>query len=99
MHGRRIRVRAAITDGDEPLAEARAALLHVPLEHFLADARRPRGGRALARAQHDLADAADGGGSSAAARELSSETSGARSGVVCARSIRSGSAPSSSAKS
>jgi acyl-coenzyme A thioesterase PaaI-like protein len=35
-HGRRIRVRAAITDGDEPLAEARAAMLHVPLEHFLA---------------------------------------------------------------
>jgi acyl-coenzyme A thioesterase PaaI-like protein len=35
-HGRRIRVRAAITDGDERLAEARAAMLHVPLEHFLA---------------------------------------------------------------
>ncbi len=35
-HGRRIRVRASITDGDERLAEARAAMLHVPLEHFLA---------------------------------------------------------------
>jgi acyl-CoA thioesterase FadM len=34
-HGRRIRVRASITDGDERLAEARAAMLHVPLEHFL----------------------------------------------------------------
>ena len=38
-HGRRIRVRASITDGDEPLAEARAAMLHVPLEHFLATPR------------------------------------------------------------
>jgi acyl-coenzyme A thioesterase PaaI-like protein len=35
-HGRRIHVRGALTDGDEPLAEARAAFLHVPLEHFLA---------------------------------------------------------------
>jgi acyl-CoA thioesterase FadM len=34
--GRRIRVRADLVDGDEPLAEARAAFLHVPLEHFLA---------------------------------------------------------------
>lgn len=34
--GRRIHVRARLTDGDEALAEARAALLHVPLEHFLA---------------------------------------------------------------
>ena len=33
--GRRIHVDAAITDGDERLAECRAALLHVPLEHFL----------------------------------------------------------------
>ncbi len=37
--------------------------------------------------------------SSVAARELSSETSGARSGVVCARSMRAGSAPSSRARS
>jgi len=33
--GRRIRVRARLTDGDENLAEARGAFLHVPLEHFL----------------------------------------------------------------
>jgi acyl-coenzyme A thioesterase PaaI-like protein len=34
--GRRIRVEAELTDGTENLAEARAAFLHVPLEHFLA---------------------------------------------------------------
>jgi acyl-coenzyme A thioesterase PaaI-like protein len=34
--GRRIHVRGSLTDGDENLAEARAAFLHVPLEHFLA---------------------------------------------------------------
>ena len=34
--GRRIRVRGTLADGDEPLAEARAAFLHVPLAHFLA---------------------------------------------------------------
>jgi acyl-CoA thioesterase FadM len=34
--GRRIRVDGALSDGDEILAEARAAFLHVPLEHFLA---------------------------------------------------------------
>jgi acyl-coenzyme A thioesterase PaaI-like protein len=34
--GRRIRASGDVTDGDEPLAEARAAFLHVPLEHFLA---------------------------------------------------------------
>jgi acyl-coenzyme A thioesterase PaaI-like protein len=33
--GRRIRIEGRIVDGDEPLAEARAAFLHVPLEHFL----------------------------------------------------------------
>jgi acyl-CoA thioesterase FadM len=33
--GRRLHVDGAITDGAEPLAECRAALLHVPLEHFL----------------------------------------------------------------
>ncbi|HST17102.1 MAG TPA: PaaI family thioesterase [Gaiellaceae bacterium] len=36
VHGRRLHVDARITGGDEPLAEARAALLHVPFEHFLA---------------------------------------------------------------
>jgi acyl-coenzyme A thioesterase PaaI-like protein len=34
--GRRIRIRGELLDGDETLAEARAAFLHVPLEHFLA---------------------------------------------------------------
>jgi acyl-coenzyme A thioesterase PaaI-like protein len=34
--GRRIHVRGELTDGAEPLAEARAAFLHVPLAHFLA---------------------------------------------------------------
>jgi acyl-coenzyme A thioesterase PaaI-like protein len=33
--GRRIHVRARLTDGDENLAEARGAFVHVPLEHFL----------------------------------------------------------------
>jgi acyl-coenzyme A thioesterase PaaI-like protein len=34
--GRRIHVEGRLLDGDEPLAEARAAFLHVRLEHFLA---------------------------------------------------------------
>jgi len=34
--GRRLRVRGEIVDGAGVLAEARAAFLHVPLEHFLA---------------------------------------------------------------
>ena len=34
--GRRIRVRGELVNGTEILAEARAAFLHVPLEHFLA---------------------------------------------------------------
>ena len=34
--GRRIRVGAVLVAGDDVLAEARAAFLHVPLEHFLA---------------------------------------------------------------
>ena len=35
--GRRVRVRAELLDGaDQVLADARAAFLHVPLEHFLA---------------------------------------------------------------
>jgi acyl-coenzyme A thioesterase PaaI-like protein len=33
--GRRLHVHGALTDGDSPLAECRAALLHVPFEHFL----------------------------------------------------------------
>jgi acyl-coenzyme A thioesterase PaaI-like protein len=34
--GRRLHVEASLSDGDDILAEARAAFLHVPLEHFLA---------------------------------------------------------------
>jgi acyl-coenzyme A thioesterase PaaI-like protein len=34
--GRRIHVDGRLRDGDEILAEAKAAFLHVPLEHFLA---------------------------------------------------------------
>ena len=33
--GRRIHVVGSLTDGDEVLAEVKAAFLHVPLEHFL----------------------------------------------------------------
>ena len=34
--GRRIHVRAELADGDAVVADARAAFVHVPLEHFLA---------------------------------------------------------------
>jgi len=34
--GRRLHVDGELTDGDDVLAEARAAFRHVPLEHFLA---------------------------------------------------------------
>lgn len=34
--GRRLHIRGEILDGDDVLAEARAAFLHVPLKHFLA---------------------------------------------------------------
>jgi acyl-coenzyme A thioesterase PaaI-like protein len=34
-HARRIHVDGELVDGDEVLAEARAAFVHVPLEHFL----------------------------------------------------------------
>src|SRR5713101_8815881 len=45
--GRRLHVDGELTDGSDVLAEARAAFLHVPLEHFLATpegraSRRPR---------------------------------------------------------
>jgi acyl-coenzyme A thioesterase PaaI-like protein len=39
VSGRRLHVSAAISDGAERLAECKAALLHVPFEHFLATAR------------------------------------------------------------
>jgi acyl-coenzyme A thioesterase PaaI-like protein len=35
VNGRRLHVDGRISDGDEVLAECKAALLHVPLEHFL----------------------------------------------------------------
>ncbi|MBA3365354.1 MAG: PaaI family thioesterase [Actinobacteria bacterium] len=47
--GRRIRVRAELLDGDEVLAEARAAFLHVPLQHFLATPEGRAAGDAWAR--------------------------------------------------
>jgi acyl-coenzyme A thioesterase PaaI-like protein len=34
-HGRRLHVNATLGDGAEAFAECKAALLHVPLEHFL----------------------------------------------------------------
>ena len=60
VRGRRLHVEARITDGDESLAEARVALLHVPFEHFLAT---PEGRAAAERfSAKDAADAPDGGG-------------------------------------
>ena len=44
--GRRLHVDADLTDGSDVLAEARAAFLHVPLEHFLGTPE----GRAAAKA-------------------------------------------------
>jgi acyl-coenzyme A thioesterase PaaI-like protein len=52
-HGRRIRVQAALSDGDERLAEARAAFLHVPLEHFLATPEGRAAAEAWRRRQDD----------------------------------------------
>ena len=43
---RRLHVDASLSDGDEPLAECKAALLHVPLAHFL---QTPEGRAAAAR--------------------------------------------------
>jgi acyl-coenzyme A thioesterase PaaI-like protein len=48
-HGRRIRVRGVLSDGDEALAEARAAFLHVPLAHFLATPEGRAAGKAWRR--------------------------------------------------
>jgi acyl-CoA thioesterase FadM len=45
-HARRIHVDGKLVDGDDVVAEARAAFVHVPLEHFL---RTPEG-RAAAEA-------------------------------------------------
>ena len=46
VRDRRLHVDASLTDGDEPLAECKAALLHVPLAHFL---QTPEGRAAAAR--------------------------------------------------
>jgi acyl-CoA thioesterase FadM len=48
--GRRLHIDAAITDGAESFAECRAAMLQVPLEHFLAT---PEGRAAAARFERD----------------------------------------------
>jgi hypothetical protein len=55
--GRRIHTTGAIVDGDEPLAEARVALLHVPLQHFLST---PEGRAAAERLRHASRDDPDG---------------------------------------
>jgi acyl-coenzyme A thioesterase PaaI-like protein len=52
--GRRLRVAARIGDGNEVLAEARAAFLHVPLEHFLATPEGKAAADAWARRLDDL---------------------------------------------
>jgi acyl-CoA thioesterase FadM len=52
--GRRLRVAAQIGDGNEVLAEARAAFLHVPLEHFLATPEGKAAAEAWARRLDDL---------------------------------------------
>ena len=51
--GRRIRVRGELVDGAEPLAEARAAFVHVPLEHFLATPEGRAAGEAWRRRLED----------------------------------------------
>jgi acyl-CoA thioesterase FadM len=51
--GRRIRIGGELLDGDEPLAEARAAFLHVPLEHFLATPEGRAAGEAWRRRLED----------------------------------------------
>jgi acyl-CoA thioesterase FadM len=50
--GRRIHVDAELREGAELLAEARAAFLHVPLEHFLASPEGRAAGEAWLRRLH-----------------------------------------------
>jgi acyl-CoA thioesterase FadM len=50
--GRRIHVDAELREGEELLAEARAAFLHVSLEHFLASAEGRAAGEAWLRRLH-----------------------------------------------
>jgi hypothetical protein len=51
--GRRIHIDADLRDGDEVLAEARGAFLHVPLEHFLATPEGRAAGEAWRRRLHE----------------------------------------------
>jgi acyl-coenzyme A thioesterase PaaI-like protein len=51
--GRRLHVNASITDGEEIFAECKAALLHVPLEHFLATPEGRAAGERWARHSDD----------------------------------------------
>jgi acyl-CoA thioesterase FadM len=50
--GRRIHVDGELREGAEVLAEARAAFLHVPLEHFLASPEGQAAGEAWRRRLH-----------------------------------------------
>lgn len=54
--GRRIHVDAELREGDERLAEARGAFLHVPLEHFLASPEGRAAGEAWRRRLHGSRD-------------------------------------------
>jgi acyl-coenzyme A thioesterase PaaI-like protein len=51
--GRRIHIDADLRDGDEVLAEARGAFLHVPLDHFLATPEGRAAGEAWRRRLHE----------------------------------------------
>jgi acyl-CoA thioesterase FadM len=50
--GRRIHVDAELREADEVLAEARAAFIHVPLQHFLASPEGRAAGEAWRRRLH-----------------------------------------------
>jgi acyl-coenzyme A thioesterase PaaI-like protein len=52
--GRRIEISGALHDGDELLADADGAFLHVPLEHFLATPEGRAAGEAWVRRLDDV---------------------------------------------
>jgi acyl-CoA thioesterase FadM len=54
--GRRVHADAELCDGESVLAEARAAFLHVPLEHFLASPEGRAAGEAWRRRLHSDGD-------------------------------------------
>jgi acyl-CoA thioesterase FadM len=54
--GRRIHVDAHLRDADDVLAEARAAFLHVPLEHFLLTPEGRKAGEAWRQRLHPEGD-------------------------------------------